>query len=188
MCLFKSLCMKGIAEFASRSVFALMTSYFSGNLVLIAVLVTGNISSVFSSSFFVHFRAKDNDNVFLLDLRVSSWHDSRASWYEWYWRHRQVEWQLEMGYCSQSWKKLIQISKRTFAQLSNVPERQFNNFLSHLEVLNTGKSTGCLEKSGISACIIIDLDLLKSQLNISHIFEWNQNDDYSKLRKGIHEP
>ena len=105
----------------------------------------------------------------LLDLRVSSWHDSRASWYEWYWRHRQVEWKLEMGYCSQSWKKGIQVSKRTFAQMSNVPERQFNNFLSHLEVLNKGKSTGCLEKSVISACIIIDLDLLKSW-HMYHVF------------------
>ena len=60
--------MKGIALLASLLVFACVTMYFSGFLVLYALMVSGNISHNYG--FFVHFTANVLQSCILFSLRV----------------------------------------------------------------------------------------------------------------------
>ena len=71
-CLFKSRCIKGIAELANLSVEDLVTTNFSLKRVFAKTFFLGNMSLV--ASFFVHFIAKDKDNLFRLVFKVSNPH------------------------------------------------------------------------------------------------------------------
>ena len=77
---FRSLCIVGIAEFANRSVFAWVTTYFSFFLVLTVLGLRGNISCV--NLFFVHLMANLFMRVILLVFNVCRLVTERAWLYE----------------------------------------------------------------------------------------------------------
>ena len=72
--------MKDIAELANMSVQDLVTTNFSLERVFVKTFFLGNMSLV--ASFFVHFIAKDKDNLFRLVFKVSNPVRLRASSYD----------------------------------------------------------------------------------------------------------